>query len=165
MKKLDQIKKFNTNSIQTPLKRLQPKTLTDKIGKSFTFKSKSRYRYFNKTLIRQAVIETFETFAKETTIHGVKHFYMKFKEGEVRGKSGKMILLTNKLIWSVSIIFCTIFCLTLMTLAYNNFMSTLTITTIESINYPISEVAFPAVTFCSINKVYRPNTKGIWSVA
>lgn len=177
MLKSDQLKRVNPCKIIKCLKRLQP-TKNEKLnGKKLTStvvdttqhtkkpKSKLNRLYFNKRIIRQAISNTFHTFARDTTIHGVKHLFIEFAEGEVRGKTAKGILLANKLIWSISCIICTIFCLTLMTLAYLNFFATLTTTTIESINYPISEVVFPAVTFCSVNKVYAPNTRVIWDLA
>lgn len=164
--KSDQLKILNPRKIFLKcLKRLQTTKVNGKTEPTKASKSKLNRLYLNKGIIREAIGNTFHTFARDTTIHGIKHLFVEFAEEEVRGKSGKKILLANKLIWTISCTFCTIFCLSLMTLSYLNFFATLTTTTIESVNYPISEVAFPAVTFCSVNKVYEPNTKLIWDLA
>lgn len=49
-----------------------------------------------------------------------------------------------------------IFAIVLMVLAWRRFQTTPTITTVETINYPIWNLEFPAVTVCSNNKVYKP---------
>lgn len=165
LNKSDQLKKVPHKIIKS-LKRLQP-TRHAKIHLKTRQKRQTtlNHLYFNKTIIRQAISNTFYTFARDTSVHGLKHLFIAFGENEIRGKPGKSIQLANKLIWAISVMVCTVFCVVLMIFAYLNFFSTLTTTTIESINYPISEVPFPAVTFCSVNKVYMPNTKFVWDFA
>lgn len=154
----DQLKKVIPVRITKAIKRLQPTKPTD-------VRPKLNRLYHNKAIVRQAIANTFHTFARETTIHGLKHLFVHFNHEEVRGRIGRWIRLGSKSIWITSVTSCLVLCVSLMTISYLNFFATLTTTTIESINYPISEVAFPAVTFCSINKVYEPNTKLLLDVA
>lgn len=175
MLKSDQLKKLFPLRAIKALKRLQP-PLSRKIQKTASDESirthqqnlskpKLYHLFFNKTLVRRAVSRTFHPFCRESSIHGLKHLFMPFGEHELRGNAGKYIFLTNKIVWTTAVSCCATFCLYLMVISYLNFFATLTTTTIESINYPISEVAFPAVTFCSINKVYKPNTRMIKELA
>uniref|UniRef100_A0A336M002 CSON008921 protein n=1 Tax=Culicoides sonorensis TaxID=179676 RepID=A0A336M002_CULSO len=115
----------------------------------------------NKSLLRHALFNTFHTFARETTIHGIKNIFIEFKDGELKDNA-KVKLVANKIIWSVSCMTSLIFCLSLMVLTYQHFFAVLTTTTIESINYPISRIPFPAVTVCNINKVFGPNARTMW---
>lgn len=54
-----------------------------------------------------------------------------------------------------------VFAVVLMRLVWDRFQTTPTITTVETNNYPIWNVNFPAVTICNINKVYAPATRNI----
>lgn len=54
-----------------------------------------------------------------------------------------------------------VFAIVLMGLVWDRFQTTPTITTVETNNYPIWNVPFPAITICNINKVYAPATKNI----
>lgn len=54
-----------------------------------------------------------------------------------------------------------VFAIVLMGLMWDRFQTTPTITTVETNNYPIWNVPFPAITICNINKVYAPATKNI----
>lgn len=54
-----------------------------------------------------------------------------------------------------------VFAIVLINLVWKRFQTTPTITTVETNNYPIWNVNFPAVTICNINKVYAPATKNI----
>lgn len=49
----------------------------------------------------------------------------------------------------------------MMTLVWRRFQKNPTITTIDTYNHPIWEVAFPSVTICNNNKVYAPHTDNI----
>lgn len=48
-----------------------------------------------------------------------------------------------------------------MLLVWVKFQNTPTITTVETNNYPISNIQFPAVTLCNLNKVYAPAAENI----
>lgn len=54
-----------------------------------------------------------------------------------------------------------VFAIVLMRLVWDRFQTTPTITTVETNNFPIWNVPFPAVTICNINKVYAPATRNI----
>lgn len=53
------------------------------------------------------------------------------------------------------------FAIVLMLLVWNRFQTTPTITTVETINYPIWNLPFPAVTICNNNKVYGPAAENL----
>lgn len=53
------------------------------------------------------------------------------------------------------------FALVLMFLAWSRFNTNPTITTVETTNYPIWNLPFPAVTICNNNKVYAPAAKNM----
>lgn len=59
------------------------------------------------------------------------------------------------MVWIVVCLLSLIFTVVLMLLVYNRYRTTPTITTIETNNFPIWNVNFPAVTICEINKVHR----------
>lgn len=70
----------------------------------------------------------------------------------------KLLSLT---IWASACVMGAVFAIVLMGLVWDRFQTTPTITTVETNNYPIWNVPFPAVTICNINKVYAPATKNI----
>lgn len=72
--------------------------------------------------------------------------------------------LTNIISLSIWISACLLgifFAITLMGLAWNRFQTTPTITTVETNNYPIWNIKFPAITICNNNKVYAPATTNV----
>lgn len=64
-------------------------------------------------------------------------------------------------IWSSTLIVGIISSILMMKSTWNRFEKTPTITAVDSYDYPIWHVPFPAITMCSINKVYKPATKQI----
>lgn len=70
----------------------------------------------------------------------------------------KLISLT---IWAGACAAGAVFAVVLMGLVWDRFQTTPTITTVETNNYPIWNLPFPAVTICNINKVYAPAAKNI----
>lgn len=69
--------------------------------------------------------------------------------------------LFSLIIWSSATVMGAVFAIVLMGLVWDRFQTTPTITTVETNNYPIWNVPFPAITICNINKVYAPATKNI----
>lgn len=69
--------------------------------------------------------------------------------------------LLSLIIWSSACVMGAVFAIVLMGLVWDRFQTTPTITTVETNNYPIWNVPFPAITICNINKVYAPATKNI----
>lgn len=67
----------------------------------------------------------------------------------------------SSITWGGAFIIGAAFTLTMITLVWQRFQATPTITTIDTYYYPIWNVPFPAVTICNINQVYRPATKNI----
>lgn len=49
-----------------------------------------------------------------------------------------------------------VFAIIMMLLVWNRYQTIPTITTVETTNYPIWKLQFPAVTICNNNKVYAP---------
>lgn len=71
-------------------------------------------------------------------------------------RTQKLVKTLSLSLWIVVLTLSIIFAVILMLLVWERFRTTPTITTIETNNYPIWNVNFPAVTICDINKVYRP---------
>lgn len=69
--------------------------------------------------------------------------------------------LLSLLIWVTACILGIVFAVILIMLVYERFQSTPTITTVETNNFPIWNVQFPAVTICNNNKVFKPATASI----
>lgn len=63
--------------------------------------------------------------------------------------------------WTACCVLGTAMTLVLINLVWMKYVNTPTITTIETNNFPISNVQFPSVTFCNINKVYAPSAQSI----
>lgn len=64
-------------------------------------------------------------------------------------------------IWISVFVLGAMFAITLMGLVWVRFQRTPTITTVETNNYPIWNVKFPAVSICNNNKVYEPAAQPI----
>lgn len=136
----------------------------------------------------QALAQTTLEFCRETTLHGVKQVVIDIQELSaghtryVRGLASQRIWFNSLpwfslfsitirhrrfrkvlslVIWSSACIMGAVFAIVLMNLVWKRFQTTPTITTVETNNYPIWNVPFPAVTICNINKVYSPATKNI----
>lgn len=70
-------------------------------------------------------------------------------------------MLLSQIIWAVSCVLGAVMAIVMMRLIWTKFQTTPTITTIETNNFPIWNVQFPAVTLCNINKVYKPAAENI----
>lgn len=64
-------------------------------------------------------------------------------------------------IWLSACVLGVVFGVILILLVYDRFQLTPTITTVETNNFPIWNVKFPAVTICNNNKVYGPAAKNM----
>lgn len=114
---------------------------------------------------KRAFITTLKEFLSDTSLHGVKHISKKIKhveDDETYIKHFRALL--NNVFWFFLTISSGIFSLHMMNLVWIRYQTTPTVTTIETLNYPIWEVPFPAVTVCNINKVHLPNTKKLREV-
>lgn len=124
----------------------------------------------------QSFVTVFTLFLSTTSLHGVKHIvtwtsnktYRSIEKnyGLVIGNTGLNKRLQYRSIFQSSlwIIVTTVgllFSIYLMLLVWIRFQTQPTVTTVETINYPIWDVPFPAVTVCNINKVQRKNTSKI----
>ncbi|XP_053674694.1 sodium channel protein Nach-like [Anopheles nili] len=97
------------------------------------------------------VVQTFRyvvrNFCENTTLHGLRYVY-----GADRShpqQNGAMLRLLWLLVCLVSIGFTMIMGM----IAWMRFRTTPTITTIETMTYPIWNIPFPAITVCNINKI------------
>lgn len=68
------------------------------------------------------------------------------------------LTIIGRTIWGIGTLISILFAIYMMAIIYTRYESTPTQTYIESHNYPIWLVPFPAVTICNNNKVYAPNT-------
>lgn len=114
---------------------------------------------------KRAFISTLKEFLSDTSLHGVKHIAKKIKHVEDDKNYLKHFrALLNNVFWFVLTISSGMFSLHMMNLVWIRYQTTPTVTTIETLNHPIWEVPFPAVTVCNINKVHLPNTKVLLEV-
>lgn len=67
-----------------------------------------------------------------------------------------MLKRLNSIIWMVSVLFCAIFAFIITGWIWQRWEHTPSLTNIDSLYYPISNVPFPSVTVCNMNLVYRP---------
>lgn len=79
----------------------------------------------------------------------------------LKNRQKRINKLLSLIIWSSACVMGAVFAIVLMGLVWDRFQTTPTITTVETNNYPIWNVPFPAITICNINKVYAPATKNI----
>lgn len=61
--------------------------------------------------------------------------------------------MTRRIIWCLIVLIATITALVLLLISWQWNLETPTITVIESTHYPISNVYFPAITICNMNKI------------
>lgn len=132
--------------------RMDIKTTNSNRLKTNNFKS------FIKSVGRTAIL-----FAKHTTFHGFDHIIEDIEKLSVSNINRKQKILRSisLIIWIISCVLGGIFTVYLMSLVWISFQTTPTITTVETNNFPISNIQFPAVTLCSLNKVYAPATKNL----
>ncbi|XP_055311194.1 sodium channel protein Nach-like isoform X2 [Sitodiplosis mosellana] len=110
----------------------------------------------------QALAQTTMDFCRDSTLHGIKHIVVDIQElGSSYSRRKRINKLLSLIIWSSACVMGAVFAIVLMGLVWDRFQTTPTITTVETNNYPIWNVPFPAITICNINKVYAPATKNI----
>lgn len=110
----------------------------------------------------RALAQTTMDFCRETTLHGIKHVVVDIQQlGSSYSRQKRISKLLSLIIWISACVMGAVFAIVLMGLIWDRFQTTPTITTVETNNYPIWNVPFPAVTICNINKVYAPATKNI----
>lgn len=110
----------------------------------------------------QALSQTTLAFCQETTLHGMKYVVQDIQElGSTFSRQRRLRKLISLSFWSVACVMGAVFAIVLMGLVWDRFQTTPTITTVETNNYPIWNVPFPAVTVCNINKVYAPAARNI----
>lgn len=110
----------------------------------------------------RALTQTAMDFCRETTLHGIKHVVVDIQElGSSYSRDKRISKLVSLVIWVSACVMGAVFAIVLMGLVWDRFQTTPTITTVETNNYPIWNVPFPAVTICNINKVYAPATRNI----
>ncbi|XP_049542723.1 pickpocket protein 11-like [Anopheles darlingi] len=92
------------------------------------------------------------SFCENTTLHGLRYVY-----GDERLRQGGMLRMLWLLVCLISIGFTTVMGM----IAWVRFRTTPTITTIETMTYPIWKIPFPAVTVCNINKIDKEKATAI----
>ncbi|XP_037044653.1 sodium channel protein Nach-like [Bradysia coprophila] len=110
----------------------------------------------------EGLTQTTLSFCRETTLHGMKYIVADIEElGSTFSKQKRLRKLISLTVWASAVIVGAVFAIVLMGLVWNRFQTTPTITTVETNNYPIWNLPFPAVTICNINKVYAPAAQNI----
>lgn len=105
----------------------------------------------------QALGETTSRFCSDTTLHGIRNILEAVHECSQKAtRQQHLYNIVSLVIWCSAICAGTVFAIILMGLSLDRFQRTPTITTVETNNYPIWNVEFPAVTICNNNKVYAP---------
>lgn len=110
---------------------------------------------------KRAFFSCIEQFLLETSLHGMKHIAKKNYEKEDTKVAARIKTIIGNYSWIFVTVSGALFSLYMMNLVWVRFVNTPTVTTVETINNPISEVPFPAVTVCNINKVHFSNTARI----
>lgn len=67
----------------------------------------------------------------------------------------RMLKWLSIIVWITSFLFCAIFALIITTWIWQRCHNTPTLTTIESLYYPVSNLPFPSLTLCNMNIVHR----------
>uniref|UniRef100_A0A182PHT5 Sodium channel protein Nach n=1 Tax=Anopheles epiroticus TaxID=199890 RepID=A0A182PHT5_9DIPT len=91
------------------------------------------------------VVQTFWIFCENSSLHGLRYIG---RNKAIRGYT------PLRFVWSVIAVVSLAFTLFLSSSAWEQFRSNPTLTTIETTSYPVSLIAFPAVTLCNINKIH-----------
>lgn len=109
----------------------------------------------------QSLTETTSRFCTETTLHGIRNILDAVHQisSQTATRLQKLYNVISLVIWCSAFCAGTVFAVILMRLILERFQRTPTITTVETNNYPIWNVEFPAVTICNNNKVYAPCAK------
>lgn len=103
----------------------------------------------------RALKYTSKNFCRRSNLHGFKYTQAR---KETSPSDDNFI---NHCIWYFLCLVGFVLAIYLIQLVLIKYTTTPTITTVETTNYPIWNVKFPAVTFCNINKVYAPATDTI----
>ncbi|KFB51116.1 AGAP006704-PA-like protein [Anopheles sinensis] len=111
--------------------------------------------------IRRALLAARETvryvarnFCENTSLHGLRYVY----GGErTEHPNGRML----RTMWLMVCLVSIGFTMVMGAIAWTRFRTTPTITTIETMTYPIWNIHFPGVTVCNINKVDKRKAKVI----
>lgn len=111
--------------------------------------------------LKRAFVSCTKQFLLETSLHGMKHIAKKHYDDNDKATARRIKTIIGNYSWILATLSGALFSLYMMNLVWIRFVNTPTVTTVETINNPISEVPFPAVTVCNINKVHYPNTKRI----
>ncbi|XP_026469527.1 sodium channel protein Nach-like [Ctenocephalides felis] len=108
------------------------------------------------------LIQTAKEFSENCTVHGLKHVVTE-GDGQKRS-SGKICPNFYHIGGSLWMFTCAVagaMFVFMSILIWRRFDGSPTVVTIESMNYPIWNFTFPAVTLCNVNKVYAPHTQNI----
>lgn len=110
-----------------------------------------------------SIVCTLREFCKHTTLHGVRNIFEAMENLLSRSatRQQKFYNMLSLIIWLVALCLGTVFAILLMGLIWDRFKRTPTITTVETNNYAIWNVEFPAVTVCNNNKVYAPAARSM----
>lgn len=65
-------------------------------------------------------------------------------------------LLLLRLVWCAVCIVCISVAIVMMKIVWLRYKGSPTVTSVDTTNYPVWNIPFPAVTLCDNNKVYRP---------
>ncbi|KAL4706225.1 hypothetical protein ACJJTC_013768 [Scirpophaga incertulas] len=98
--------------------------------------------------VKKALVAKFQTFCKESTLHGFYYFH----------KSTKW---TVRLVWAIIIMASVILCTFLSDMIWTKYVVDPTFTVVETTHYPMADIAFPTVAVCDSNLVYGPKTGNI----
>ncbi|XP_023247579.1 sodium channel protein Nach-like [Copidosoma floridanum] len=94
---------------------------------------------FWKSLLRQ--------YCENTSLHGFRYVV------------SNETTFVEKILWLVVCVLGFFIALLLMLFVWQKFRRTPTVTTIDTTTYPIFNLAFPAVSICNYNKVYKPHAE------
>lgn len=106
-------------------------------------------------------------FCHRSTLHGFKYLVQPATnvDNDHRSSLGKSqagsLQLCGRMLWLAVCLLGVGLTLYLVQQVGGKYLTTPTITTIHSSNYPIWKVHFPAVSLCNLNKVYGPATADI----
>lgn len=129
---------------------------------------------WHKNLWKSFVV-VLNSFLVSSSLHGLKHIVtndirdvdttstreLKIKNIVIVDKFKKWRSILQSSLWVVLTVLGTLFSVYLMELVWSRFQTQPTVTTVETTNYPIWDVPFPAVTVCNVNKIFQPRTNKI----
>uniref|UniRef100_A0A182PHT6 Pickpocket n=1 Tax=Anopheles epiroticus TaxID=199890 RepID=A0A182PHT6_9DIPT len=103
--------------------------------------------------VRTTLRSVLRTFCENTSLHGLRYVY----GTGTQESNGRML----RMLWFLACMICVGFTMIMGMIAWMRFRTTPTITTIETMTYPIWNIPFPAVTVCNINKIDNRKAKVI----